>query len=488
MDTSRFLKGFVPEPEEIANAPDRIMLASDNLYPIVLSHEEDFRWLRNLQLISDSEFCREAKRLGLNCYGGSPDTDPTKFWKRGWLRADRSELRSRSKRRITEFKSFDLLDRKICESHPPAGRWWDYDLHLHQFRLIPLACILEMMRWNLVPSNILYGPGVLRYAKDYARSFQAASRTDSFKRTLNYWNGVADLAILLEPIYWPEISGVDQSYSMINSELRPENLWESYRLKILQVFSRIPKLQVATAHMILRDWAHSVDANAELYLILRSSVWEKRKKISGHLGMALFVRQVAELLRHAYDEMYEDRLVHEDEAGSTWVPGARAWCYGSEYPLDDTRELVRRVLPRWSLSSSPRVRFYVEGDTEQGALEYALEHYLGFKIEVINMRGQAWSQGLKEQLLKDITAKRFSFFMLDKDEEEPIRCLKAHASEGLIAGAIFLNDPDFEFGCFSTEELARAVSYYEESINIEAPSKLEAEDFDGITDGKSFQK
>src|SRR3990172_7295466 len=111
--------------------------------------------------------------------------------------------------------------------------------------------------------------------------------------------------------------------------------------------------------------------------------------------------------------MYEDGLVHEDEAFGGWLPGAREWLYGSEYPLEHIPEMRRRVLPRWGLTGGVRVRFYVEGDTEQGALEYALEGLLGFGVEVVNLRAQGWATWIARELQSHVKAKRFSMLMLD---------------------------------------------------------------------------
>ncbi|MCE9559285.1 MAG: hypothetical protein K8R88_10060 [Armatimonadetes bacterium] len=231
-----------------------------------------------------------------------------------------------------------------------------------------------------------------------------------------------------------------------------------------------------------------MDDNHELYLLLRASNWNKREKVVGKLGAALWVRHIAEVLRHAYDEIYEDRLVHEDEAFGHWYDGARTWAYGSAYPLEDIPEMRRRILPHWGMVSSPRVRFYVEGDTEEGALAYALAGLLGFGLELVNLKAQGWGTWLRQELKNDQAAKRISLFMLDNDREDDTRALKAHVRAKLVVGVIFKNSPDLETGCFQIDELLKATVYFEESIGVQDLEPLDPDDFRDINSGRKFEE
>lgn len=252
--------------------------------------------------------------------------------------------------------------------------------------------------------------------------------------------------------------------------------------------------------MDLRIEAAKLDDNHELYLILRATNWQKRERIEGHLGCAMWLRHMAEVLRLGYDELYEDRLVHEDEAFGMWHEGARKWVYGSEYPLENIPDMVRRILPRWGVTSSPRVRFYVEGETEEGALETGLEGFLGFGVEVVNLRAQGWGTWLRQELENDVAAKRLSLLMLDDDQvaglsetetrkrQDAIRALKAHARDNLIVGMVFVNSPDIELGCFTIEELLKATTYYEEAAGITYLEPLVASEFKDVQSGRAFEE
>lgn len=349
------------------------------------------------------------------------------------------------------------------------------------------------MEWRLVRSNVLYSPGVQRYVESYVHAFRRMIRDSRWLDQLCWCNGIADLAILLEPLYWPGITNriVNRTMPTKTGELTFSNYSDhikQYKDRALDVLRRIPKAIVAKAHMELRIEAARWDNNHELYLLLRSSLWSKREKLEGQLGTALWLRHIAEVIRHGYDELYDDRLVHEDEAFGTWLPGARKWAYGSEYPLEHMREMVRRILPHWGITTGIRVRFYVEGDTEQGALEVGLEGLLGFGVEIVNVRAQGWTTWLKQELENDLQAKRFSLLMLDADQDDPLRALRKRAEEGLIVGMVFINDPDIERGCFSPQQLCEAAAIYEVSIGMTNFDPLDHTKFADVKAGKEFEQ
>jgi hypothetical protein len=169
-----------------------------------------------------------------------------------------------------------------------------------------------------------------------------------------------------------------------------------------------------------------------------------------------------------------------------WRDGARQWLYGSEYPLDNIREMIQRMVPRLGYVPGVRVRFYVEGDTEEGALEASLENVLGYGVEVVNLRAQGWSTWLSQELENDVKARRLSMFMLDGDREDAIRSLRALARQGLIVGMVFVNRPDFEFGLFDLGQLLKGLEYFEEAANAGHEQPLTVDQFDGVTCGREF--
>ena len=485
-------RNFIPEDLEKANDPSRPHLLSSVLYPVLGDKQGYLEEFGQINLMNESGFVHWARERSVPVHGVVLETDIETFWRKGWLRVDKAEKVASSRRRL-QIEPVDVLER----DHPlgtkirSAGRGYRYDLHIHPFRLFPLLGILRIMRWSLSRASVLYGKGVLEHANRHVTWVNSHLRSSRFSKQVDEWNGVADLAILLEPLYWPKITGrrVDRSSSWLDPEggqERQERLSED-RKAVLDLARSIPKAMLAGAHMDLRYQASQVDNNPELYLILRASNWQRRERVKGDIGCALWLRHMAEVIRLAFDELYEDRLVHEDEAGSQWVQGAREWSYGSEYPLDDPQEMVRRILPRYGIASSPRVRFYVEGDTEEGALEEVLHRYLGYGIEIVNLKSKGWDDWLPLQLQKDVDAHRISLVMLDNDRQDHVNAIRRRVNENRIVGMVFVNTPDIEKGNFSVEQLIRAAHLYEANMGWKDLPALDVSNFGNVESGKAFE-
>ncbi|MCE9559286.1 MAG: hypothetical protein K8R88_10065, partial [Armatimonadetes bacterium] len=196
--TFRPFRNFIPEEPERANAPERLRLSSEFLYPIVLSQEQDLEWFRQLGLRSESEFISWVRKLGISAWSGYQTSDPERLWSRGWIRADEGAIVHRSHRKWQEMAiPVSDIGQALGIPHRPAGRWHRYDLAFHPFRIYPLLKILGLMDWRLTRTSVLYGKGFIDYAGKHVRSFRTLVREPVFNTNLNWWNGIADLAILL---------------------------------------------------------------------------------------------------------------------------------------------------------------------------------------------------------------------------------------------------------------------------------------------------
>lgn len=479
-------RGFIPESAEEANREGRPRVLSSDLHPFIVAHDEELYEFRQLSLLSESSFVSWCTDRDVPIAGVVARTDADLFWRKGWLRCDEIHVTKRSWRQRLNSEPVYLKDeRRIGEAAAKIGRWLRYELQLHPFRFYTADQILKLMRWNLVRSNVLYAPGVLRYAKQYVKQFQRFRRSKIFLERIDEWNGVADLTIILEPLYWPIVTEwIRGGRARVDDESQE---WQAYRDASLRLLESIPKGLVAGAHMDLRMQAALTDRNSEIYLLLRAMNWHHREQIKGRLGAAMWMRHMAEVIRHGYDELYEDRLVHEDEALGFWHKGARKWAYGSDYPLENIPEMVRRILPQRGLTSSPRSRFYVEGETEEALMRLALEGYIGYGIEVVNVAGR-WNSWLRSELLNDLEAKRISLLMLDSDRKDFIRSVKALAREKLIVGMVFVNEPDLERGCFTDEELVQAIRNYEDAVGFQSGDPLNIEFLRGTNSGAELEE
>lgn len=138
------------------------------------------------------------------------------------------------------------------------------------------------------------------------------------------------------------------------------------------------------------------------------------------------------------------------------MDGARSLLYGTERILDARPETQRDFLTSMGLDRGVKVRCYVEGPTELGALRSAVGE--GGGIQFVSLRGQVLEKrgkGLSfvESLESDRGSGVFSVVVLDGDREDYVRALRKAAREDAFFGVFTISSPDFEFCNFTAEEL-----------------------------------
>ena len=83
----------------------------------------------------------------------------------------------------------------------------------------------------------------------------------------------------------------------------------------------------------------------------------------------MLLRTMAEVLRRATEKTFSVQLREEDERGFGWTPeNVKERVYGSNRLLDGDRNADNEFLRQHGLSYGPRLRWYVEGDTEFSGL------------------------------------------------------------------------------------------------------------------------
>ena len=166
---------------------------------------------------------------------------------------------------------------------------------------------------------------------------QSLLRTDQIGEAVQRRTQVADLAILLEPIYWRCITG-QYSFHDISEDISESDYeaWlDQYRRKALHLVSTLDPSLWRETHKCLRIDAAQMDKNSELYLLLRLATWRQREKLKGPIAGALWIRHIAEVIRRAFEEVHTERWLEEDQPFGWRRPGNRERAFGSERPLDD---------------------------------------------------------------------------------------------------------------------------------------------------------
>ena len=355
---------------------------------------------------------------------GAVKGEPSEFHERGWLSAD--------------------------------GRW-DREPQFHPFRLYVLHEAL-------------------------------CSRTRLNPPRVREWNGAADLAIILEPIYWPQITG----YLRMNiAEKDQKPRLAKYRERVLKLVRSLDPTAWGKIHGALRISAAWLDQNSELYVLLRLSSWEQRKELQGRISCALWIRHMAEVIRRGFEEAHQTQWPEEDQAFGHWTPGARVRLFGSERPFDDPLRSKPFLAHRFGLFTGSAIRWYVEGETEYYAVLHILREPSRFAVELVNLKGEIASEKrnaarkLEDALREDLALRRFSLISFDRDVKANERAIRQQVEKDQVVGSINANNPDFEFANFTLDELVEIAASMDERLGFDG-GKLRKTDWQGVDTGGVF--
>ncbi|MBS1708287.1 MAG: hypothetical protein JSS65_06140 [Armatimonadetes bacterium] len=305
-------------------------------------------------------------------------------------------------------------------------------------------------------------------------------------------NGVADVAIALEPVYWPWITSRFRGRSLTaDDEL--DSIHDGYRDEALKFVRSIELERLKHAHELLRIRAAMLEDNTDLYRLIRSANWATRHNIKGETGLAMWIRHMAEVLRRGTEEAHDVQLEEEDVAFGMWHKSGRKLAFGSDRALDHPSYYRKELLQRMGLDVSVRVKWYVEGATEVGFLNAALGGIRDSQVEVVDCKGKFTGDALVElfeDLKRDKAAERFSFVSADADVSANIAAIKRMVSNDLIVGYIPIYNPDFEFANFTIEELVTAAIYYdkEDDYPTDSSNLLDVSLFAGVRNGHDFEQ
>jgi hypothetical protein len=138
------------------------------------------------------------------------------------------------------------------------------------------------------------------------------------------------------------------------------------------------------------------------------------------------------------------------------MPEARQAFYGTRRIFDDRSTALKGLLWQQGVEYGIRVRCYVEGATELGALRHVFDPY--GRIDIVNLHGRVVERGgkgiaLRETLRANTREQVFSFILLDGDRSDFVSAVQTAAKDDDFVGAFFVANPDFELANFTKEEL-----------------------------------
>ena len=414
---------------------------------------EAYSKLNQNDLISESKMIRFTKDRGI-AVSGVVTGDPSRFVELGWITNDS----------VNGF--------------------------FHPFRMYPYLKAIKLCELKVTPTSSIN--------RDSFRDF--LSRVSEFLPSLeeiaaevSLADSISCLAILLEPIYWPKIINKTKM-SISNYSSVEEFEWEikPYKERILAFIRSLDIETWSSYHERLRIEAAKLDNNHELYMLLRLAPWNKRERITGNIGGALWLRHIAEVIRLAFEEVHRVQWVEEYEAFGIWRKDTKTRLYGSERPIENGLITRPHLAFEFRLHTGSRIRWYFEGETEYQAAAYVLPKAALAGVEFINLKGVFKENAnapmrLEDHLKNDRELKKFSFISFDGDVSRNMSFFRKQIEKGNIVGYINVNNPDFEFENFTLDELIEIAIKLDEKLGFNSEG-LRIGNRQHISTGKAFEK
>lgn len=356
-------------------------------------------------------------------------------------------------------------------------------LLFHPYRYFVLYMIEEEFRFNVSKLVILKEPAVFQSIMENAASLiRRRTSEKDFLDSFGEINRSVDIIVGCEPFTFRQLFGF---YSFHNigyqsaadaDEAHLEKV-AGYRENYAEFLQAIGLEEIKRIHSDLCVRAQRMEPNVKIHRLLRFTKKDFRlKDFKGILGGAMYLLAMAESLRRAAEEVFGTDLPEEDEVGYFYgVASNKMFRYGDRRMIDNVR--ARREFVRdFGLDYTVRLRWYVEGYTEFGALNLILGNHLN--IELINLKGlivAAGNKGLafKENLLNDLKSGVYSWVMIDKDDKNCVNVLHNAVRAEEMFGMFFLSDPDFEFHNFTAGELSQVVLEWAEESGAVTPEQKE---------------
>lgn len=330
-------------------------------------------------------------------------------------------------------------------------------LYFHPFRLYLLYHVNRVFSSAIASTQYLLNPhGLVTLSEHSIEQLNHWTSSAQCAERFEHWNRVAELAIILEP------SAYGSVFQSVRWRIPDDEKSIAAKLKVRReavapLLSGCSKKEIDEFRQDLCQSAEIIDRNKMIHVLLRLMSARERLKLRSSLGAAMLLLCMAEIIRRAAEEAKGESFPEEDELGfGQWMKNARKSIYGSERILDASPEVRRDFLTSMGLDSGVKVKCYVEGDTEWGAMTSAVGE--GGGAEFINLRGQVIEKkgkGLSfvESLKNDKKFHVLSVVLLDGDSADNVRALRKAAADGAFFGRFSIASPDFEFANFTLDEL-----------------------------------
>lgn len=347
--------------------------------------------------------------------------------------------------------------------------------YFHPFRFYVLYHFERIFSQKINFFQFFLNPeGIINISKSEIEHLVEFTSSDQICDLFDQWNSIAEISIVLEPYSFQSVYN-SVRYSFVDTLESMEKKLNEYRSYINEIIKSDDRAILEEYRQKLCCNAENIDSNKSLHVLLRLTSWHKRNNIKGAIGGAMLLLTMAEIIRRPLEAALKINLPEEDQMGyGQWFEGARKILYGTDRVLDTPKNEIKDFLSEVGLDFGVKVRCYLEGETEFGAIKYALGDF--GSIQLINLKGQVierHSKGLafRDSLKNDLQAKIFSFVILDADREDFVRVVKNAAKDDILSGGFFFSSPDIEFENFSSDNLIEVVCNLCAKQDVEIPDK-----------------
>jgi len=353
----------------------------------------------------------------------------------------------------------------------------------HPFRYYVVHNLLGRFVPSISPLSILKVKDVAAYEKfvGWLQRFEEYSASPAFVHHVEQWNDVVALTVMTEPVTsqrvfqrltarldYDELGFELREVASLDMEERTDLMMDlvvqhisEHRVIVSELYRETDLERIEDVRRNLCIATELLDPNKNVQTMLRLAKGSARLDLKGQLGGAMYLRTMAEMLRRQAEDTCGAKLLEEDELGFGWSRrGFKKDIYGSDRILDGNQRASVEFMRQFGLDYGLRLRWYVEGDTEYGALRRVFGEYGVAGVGLHNLEGQigrATARTFRSSLRDDLDAGIFSVVSIDGDREDTVRVVRQAVMDDLICGRVFVSVPDFEFHNFAPAELAEAI-------------------------------
>ena len=455
-------------------------------------------------LLNPSKFIKYCHDRGLSTISSKYVTE---LWQQGLLHADI----------ICSDKSIDIDGLILVKEEKVGGRFvytdnrpvpikesWagcftdepphqqHIELLFHPFRFYVLYHIERAFTYRLSSLQyLMYEKGANTIVDLHNKEWLTHISDQKLSEKITRLNDIVTLAIFSEPYAYQKVFN-SVKWSLPDTQETIQNKIDAHKISIYKAFN---KLGLEEAEKIRHDLCIDVeliDTNKILHMILRMMNAKIRQELKGEIGEAMLLFSMAEFIRHGAEYSFKQELPEEDNLGfGVWMKDVKMDIYGANRLYDANSTVKQEFFRQYGADHGLRVRCYVEGETEYGALTSLLG--ISSKIDLVNLKGHISDKGkvlsFRDSLRSDIKNQLFSIIAIDKDVEDNVRAIRKICEDDEICGRVFYFDPDFEFGNFSINEMILILRKYALNNGADKPSldKINIA-VSKATNGKSLEK